>query len=125
MFCFPEQILFKGFPGNCDALMSLKAGAMETGSSGRWATEWEDCAKPLITQVKSFSSLSLSLSHIFVDLFLIRCLIHAGRVSNNGLRKEKTRYKFLFTQSYRSQDLSQNIDNSLIPKRYWQEYVYE
>jgi beta-1,4-mannosyltransferase len=46
-------ILFKGFPGNCDALMSLKAGAMETGSSGRWATEWEDCAKPLITQVVS------------------------------------------------------------------------
>ncbi|EFH51196.1 glycosyl transferase family 1 protein [Arabidopsis lyrata subsp. lyrata] len=43
-------ILFKGFPGNCDALMSLKVGAMETGSSGRWATEWEDCAKPLITQ---------------------------------------------------------------------------
>ncbi|ESQ35157.1 hypothetical protein EUTSA_v10007520mg [Eutrema salsugineum] len=53
VFRSSEQILFKGFPGNCDALMTLKAGAMETGSSGRWASEWEDCAKPLITQVVS------------------------------------------------------------------------
>ncbi|KAF3571892.1 hypothetical protein F2Q69_00063251 [Brassica cretica] len=43
-------VLFKGFPVNCDALQSLKAGAMETGSSGRWATEWDEfngCEKGL------------------------------------------------------------------------------
>ncbi|CAH8273452.1 unnamed protein product [Arabidopsis lyrata] len=60
-------ILFKGFPGNCDALMSLKVGAMETGSSGRWATEWEDCAKPLITQ-ENPSALSVSHTHTHILL---------------------------------------------------------
>lgn len=65
VFCLCEQILFKGFPGNCDALMSLKAGAMETGSSGRWATEWEGCAKPLITQAKSVGPLCISHTHFY------------------------------------------------------------
>lgn len=74
VFCLCEQILFKGFPGNCDALMSLKAGAMETGSSGRWATEWEDCAKPLITQAKSVGPLCIPHTYFFIGLFLIRCL---------------------------------------------------
>ncbi|KAL0653891.1 hypothetical protein Bca4012_096582 [Brassica carinata] len=57
-------VLFKGFPVNCDALQSLKAGAMETGSSGRWATEWDECAKPLITQAKS-----LSFSHYLTRIY--------------------------------------------------------
>lgn len=72
--------------------MSLKAGAMETGSSGRWATEWEDCAKPLITKAKFFSSVSLSHTHTLLCYFSLNvyCLIHAGRVSNSGLMKEKT-----------------------------------
>jgi len=54
---FPEstQLLFKGFPDDCDALKVLKYGALETGSSARWATEWEEHAKPLITEASSFS----------------------------------------------------------------------
>lgn len=46
-------MLFKGFPDDCNALKSLKNGALETGSSARWATEWEENAKPLITEVIS------------------------------------------------------------------------
>ncbi|MBA0861300.1 hypothetical protein Goshw_026542, partial [Gossypium schwendimanii] len=44
-------MLFRGFPNECDALKSLKNGALETGSSARWATEWEEHAKPLISEV--------------------------------------------------------------------------
>lgn len=51
------QMLFKGFPDECDALKVLKNGALETGSSSRWATEWEEHAKPLITEASSISSL--------------------------------------------------------------------
>ncbi|GAV64112.1 Glyco_trans_1_4 domain-containing protein, partial [Cephalotus follicularis] len=43
-------MLFKGFPDECDALMSLREGAL-IGSSARWATEWEEHAKPLIEEV--------------------------------------------------------------------------
>ncbi|KAL2616930.1 hypothetical protein AAZV13_08G157700 [Glycine max] len=46
-------LLFKGFPDDCEALEVLKYGALETGSSARWATEWEEQAKPLITEVMS------------------------------------------------------------------------
>ncbi|KAL9322091.1 hypothetical protein ACSQ67_010144 [Phaseolus vulgaris] len=46
-------LLFKGFPDDCDALKVLKYGALETGSSARWATEWEEHAKPLITEASS------------------------------------------------------------------------
>ncbi|XP_019433857.1 PREDICTED: UDP-glycosyltransferase TURAN isoform X1 [Lupinus angustifolius] len=46
-------MLFKGFPDECDALKVLKNGALETGSSARWATEWEEHAKPLITKAVS------------------------------------------------------------------------
>ncbi|MFQ6630481.1 hypothetical protein Gotur_008662 [Gossypium turneri] len=44
-------MLFRGFPNKCDALKSLKSGALETGSSARWAAEWEEHAKPLISEV--------------------------------------------------------------------------
>ncbi|KAE8694432.1 Chitobiosyldiphosphodolichol beta-mannosyltransferase [Hibiscus syriacus] len=44
-------MLFRGFPDECDSLKSLKNGALETGSSARWATEWEEHAKPLISEV--------------------------------------------------------------------------
>ncbi|MBA0857667.1 hypothetical protein Goshw_015419, partial [Gossypium schwendimanii] len=44
-------MLFRGFPNECDALKSLKNGALETGSSERWAAEWEEHAKPLISEV--------------------------------------------------------------------------
>nr|AFK44329.1 unknown [Lotus japonicus] len=46
-------MLFKGFPDGCDSLKVLKYGALETGSSARWATELEEHAKPLITEVIS------------------------------------------------------------------------
>ncbi|CAI8595384.1 unnamed protein product [Vicia faba] len=45
--------LFKGFPVACDSLKVLKSGALDTGSSSRWVTEWEEHAKPLITEVIS------------------------------------------------------------------------
>ena len=44
------QMLFKGFPDNCDVLKSLRNGVMEVGSSARWDTEWERHAKPLISK---------------------------------------------------------------------------
>lgn len=44
-------MLFKGFPDECHALKSLKNGALEWGSTSRWATEWEEHAKPLISEV--------------------------------------------------------------------------
>ncbi|XP_022637080.1 UDP-glycosyltransferase TURAN isoform X2 [Vigna radiata var. radiata] len=46
-------LLFKGFPDDSDALKVLKYGALETGSSARWTTEWEEHAKPLISEVLS------------------------------------------------------------------------
>ncbi|XVF14841.1 hypothetical protein REPUB_Repub09cG0096200 [Reevesia pubescens] len=46
-------MLFRGFPDESNALKSLKNGALETGSSARWATEWEEHAKPLISEVIS------------------------------------------------------------------------
>ncbi|PON87528.1 Chitobiosyldiphosphodolichol beta-mannosyltransferase ALG1-like [Trema orientale] len=46
-------LLFKGFPDACDALMLLRNGALETGSSARWDVEWEENAKPLISEVIS------------------------------------------------------------------------
>ncbi|KAI3416854.1 Glyco_trans_4-like_N domain-containing protein [Psidium guajava] len=46
-------MLFKGFPDDCDALKSLRDGAQETGASSRWATEWEEHAKPLLLEVIS------------------------------------------------------------------------
>ncbi|KAL1150906.1 hypothetical protein V6Z11_A09G005700 [Gossypium hirsutum] len=46
-------MLFRGFPNECDALKSLKNGALETGSSARWAAEWEEHAKLLISEVIS------------------------------------------------------------------------
>ncbi|GMJ03842.1 TURAN [Hibiscus trionum] len=46
-------MLFRGFPDESDALRCLKNGALETGSSARWATEWEEHAKPLISEVIS------------------------------------------------------------------------
>lgn len=44
------QMLFKGFPDGCDALKSLRNGTLEMGSSARWATEWEEHAKPLVSK---------------------------------------------------------------------------
>ncbi|KAJ9159770.1 hypothetical protein P3X46_025247 [Hevea brasiliensis] len=49
------MMLFKGFPDECNALKSLRNGALEMGSS-RWATEWEENAKPLILEVISQNS---------------------------------------------------------------------
>ncbi|XP_031267296.1 UDP-glycosyltransferase TURAN-like [Pistacia vera] len=46
-------MLFKGFPDQCDSLKLLRNGALATGSSARWATEWEEHAKPLISEVIS------------------------------------------------------------------------
>lgn len=47
------MMLFKGFPGECDTLKLLRKGVLETGSSARWATEWEAKGKPLISEVIS------------------------------------------------------------------------
>eukprot|EP00268_Persea_americana_P037568 TRINITY_DN37229_c0_g1_i1.p1 TRINITY_DN37229_c0_g1~~TRINITY_DN37229_c0_g1_i1.p1 ORF type:complete len:483 (+),score=97.89 TRINITY_DN37229_c0_g1_i1:134-1582(+) len=46
-------MLFKGFPDECDTLKSLRNGALATGYTKRWATEWEQHALPLINQVIS------------------------------------------------------------------------
>ncbi|CAN6285476.1 unnamed protein product [Urochloa humidicola] len=45
------MMLFKGFPEECNALKSLKEGAMDTASSSKWSTEWETNALPLVNQV--------------------------------------------------------------------------
>jgi hypothetical protein len=47
------QMLFKGFPEECDTLKPLKDGALSTGSSSKWSTEWEACALPLVNQVRA------------------------------------------------------------------------
>ncbi|XP_065020911.1 UDP-glycosyltransferase TURAN-like isoform X1 [Musa acuminata AAA Group] len=47
------MMLFKGFPEKCEALKSLKDGALATSSSSRWSTEWESHALPLISEVIS------------------------------------------------------------------------
>ncbi|KAA8526681.1 hypothetical protein F0562_008116 [Nyssa sinensis] len=44
-------MLFKGFSDECNTLNLLRNGALETGSSARWATEWEENGKPLISEV--------------------------------------------------------------------------
>ncbi|KAJ4719598.1 UDP-glycosyltransferase TURAN [Melia azedarach] len=46
-------MLFKGFPDECDALKKLRNGMLEMVLSARWATEWEEHAKPLISEVIS------------------------------------------------------------------------
>ncbi|XP_057980369.1 UDP-glycosyltransferase TURAN isoform X2 [Malania oleifera] len=43
-------MLLKGFPDECDALKVLRNGALKMGSSARWASEWEEHAKPLISE---------------------------------------------------------------------------
>ncbi|XP_055808062.1 UDP-glycosyltransferase TURAN isoform X2 [Solanum dulcamara] len=45
------MMLFKGFPGECDELKSLRQGVLASRSSVNWATEWEANAKPLISKV--------------------------------------------------------------------------
>ncbi|XP_022149590.1 UDP-glycosyltransferase TURAN isoform X2 [Momordica charantia] len=42
-------MLFRGFPNECSALNLLKNSTVEMGSR-RWSTEWEEHAKPLISQ---------------------------------------------------------------------------
>ncbi|KAM6542741.1 hypothetical protein CsatB_007188 [Cannabis sativa] len=59
LFSSPSELadellhLFKGFPDACDALKCLRNGALETGSLARWDVEWEEKAKPLISEVIS------------------------------------------------------------------------
>ncbi|KAK4378088.1 hypothetical protein RND71_004384 [Anisodus tanguticus] len=48
------MMLFKGFPGECDELKSLKQGVLASRSSVNWATEWEANAKPLISKASYF-----------------------------------------------------------------------
>ncbi|GJN08890.1 hypothetical protein PR202_ga26850 [Eleusine coracana subsp. coracana] len=45
------MMLFKGFPEECSALKSLKDGALSTGSSSKWSTEWATYALPMVNQV--------------------------------------------------------------------------
>ncbi|KAH6837261.1 UDP-Glycosyltransferase superfamily protein [Perilla frutescens var. hirtella] len=47
------MMLFEGFPERCDALDSMRSSLLERVSSVRWATEWEENAKPLINKVIS------------------------------------------------------------------------
>ena len=54
-------MLFKGFTEECDALKLLRNGVLEMGSS-RWATEWEEHAKPLISEASLLFSVQLSIS---------------------------------------------------------------
>ncbi|KAL5805051.1 hypothetical protein ACOSQ3_031851 [Xanthoceras sorbifolium] len=59
LFSSPSELadeflmLFKGFPDQYDALKLLKNGVLQMGYSARWATEWEEHAKPLISEVIS------------------------------------------------------------------------
>ncbi|KAG4121377.1 hypothetical protein ERO13_D11G203050v2 [Gossypium hirsutum] len=48
-----ELLLLRPYELNVrgNGLKSLKNGALETGSSARWAAEWEEHAKPLISEV--------------------------------------------------------------------------
>ncbi|KAL5706730.1 chitobiosyldiphosphodolichol beta-mannosyltransferase [Ranunculus cassubicifolius] len=46
-------MLFKGFPDKCNELKLLREGALVTGSTSRWSNEWEQHAKPLISEVIS------------------------------------------------------------------------
>ncbi|KAL0918161.1 hypothetical protein M5K25_010154 [Dendrobium thyrsiflorum] len=47
------MMLFEGFPDKCDALKALQNGALATGSSSSWSTEWETYAFPVIHEVIS------------------------------------------------------------------------
>ncbi|XP_051126192.1 UDP-glycosyltransferase TURAN isoform X2 [Andrographis paniculata] len=47
------MMLFEGFPGRCDSLKSMRSNLMERVSSVRWATVWDENAKPLIHKVIS------------------------------------------------------------------------
>ncbi|CAA0815920.1 UDP-Glycosyltransferase superfamily protein, partial [Striga hermonthica] len=47
------MMLFEGFPEKCDALGLMRSNLMEMVSSVRWATTWEENAKPLIYEVIS------------------------------------------------------------------------
>nr|GMD34984.1 UDP-glycosyltransferase TURAN [Ipomoea batatas] len=44
------MMLFKGFPDECDILKSLRKGVLETRSSAKWDSGWEENANPLISQ---------------------------------------------------------------------------
>ncbi|KAL3639263.1 hypothetical protein CASFOL_017170 [Castilleja foliolosa] len=44
-------MLFEGFPEKCDALRMMRSNLMERVSSVRWATAWDNHAKPLIYEV--------------------------------------------------------------------------
>ncbi|KAK5784940.1 hypothetical protein PVK06_039481 [Gossypium arboreum] len=59
-----------------DALKSLKNGALETVYSARWAAEWEEHAKPLISEVISRKT-NLNFSHLVSKLAIpANCLCH-------------------------------------------------
>ncbi|PIA29391.1 hypothetical protein AQUCO_06000040v1 [Aquilegia coerulea] len=59
LFSSPSELadelleLFKSFPSECNSLKLLREGALETGLSSRWATEWEEHAMPLVSEVIS------------------------------------------------------------------------
>lgn len=55
------QMLFKGYPDECDALKLLRKGVHETRSSVSWETEWEAKAKPLVNEARSTFLLKPSL----------------------------------------------------------------
>ncbi|KAL3613720.1 hypothetical protein CASFOL_041794 [Castilleja foliolosa] len=45
------MMLFEGFPEKCDALKMMRSNLMERVSAVRWATAWDNHAKPLIYEV--------------------------------------------------------------------------
>ncbi|CAN6226283.1 unnamed protein product [Urochloa humidicola] len=53
------MMLFKGFPEECNALKSLKEGAIDTASSSKWSTEWKTNALPLVNQASAQTSPNL------------------------------------------------------------------
>jgi hypothetical protein len=65
------QMLFKGFPEECNALKSLKDGALSTGSSSKWSTEWATYALPVVNQVNVnwFSTIVITLISLGLILF--------------------------------------------------------
>ncbi|GKV45354.1 hypothetical protein SLEP1_g52453 [Rubroshorea leprosula] len=70
-------MLFRGFPDECNALKSLRNGALETSSSARWDTEWEEHAKPLISEDVLPARLRFSIS-LLIAGYLSEFKINSG-----------------------------------------------
>lgn len=95
------QMLFKGFPEKCDALKSLRDGALATSYSGRWSTEWETHALPLINQVNIIHNFNIMMQFLrFINMG--RCTLCTNFWSYMVYRTHKFNFKnFLFPEQHK------------------------